>query len=381
MNKELNVFKYISILLQWKRFIIINFIAVFLLAVTISFLLPKWYKSTASLLPPKQPDIFNSLGSASSMLKGLGSLGKLSGLGQKPSNYNYFAILKSRTTMEKIIKKFDLINVYDISDSSMEKAIKELEANVAFEEQNEDNITIEVYDKDSVRAADMANYFVEVLNEVSTRLGTQEARSNRDFIESRLDKVKIALASAEDSLRIYQEKSGMIISPEETATVSSIATLYGLKAKKEIELSVLGRSLGTDNESYQQTKIELNELNRKLITFPNIGLKSLRLYRDVAIQQKILEFLIPIYEQAKIEEQKDVPVLLVLDKAVPAERKSKPQRVLIIFLTSGLALFFFVLLTFLFHGIIHRTAELNSLEGKLGKYVQWIAAKYKIDKK
>ncbi len=36
-----------------------------------------------------------------------------------------------------------------------------------------------------------------------------------------------------------------------------------------------------------------------------------------------------MYEQAKVEEQKDVPVILVLDKAVPPKRKAKPKRLII----------------------------------------------------
>jgi uncharacterized protein involved in exopolysaccharide biosynthesis len=43
-----------------------------------------------------------------------------------------------------------------------------------------------------------------------------------------------------------------------------------------------------------------------------------------------MEILVPLYEQAKIEERKDVPVMLVLDKAVPAEKKSRPKRLILV---------------------------------------------------
>jgi uncharacterized protein involved in exopolysaccharide biosynthesis len=239
------------------------------------------------------------------------------------------------------------MNVYDISDSSMEKTIKELDGNVAFEEQTDDNITIEVYDKDPIRAANMANYFVDVLNEVSTRLGTQEVRSNREFIESRVNETQDSLRRTEEALREYQEHSGMIITPDQTTSADAMASLYASKAKMEVEVAIMEHNVIADNPTLVQKKLELLELNKKISTIPQIGLKSFRLYRDVAIQQKILEFLIPIYEQARIEEQKDIPVLLLLDKAVPAEKKSKPQRVLIIVLASFLAFTFSVLLSFM----------------------------------
>ncbi len=112
MSQEPSFIKYLSVLLQWKKFIITNFLIITMIAVVISFILPKWYKSTASLLPPKQPDIFGSFSATGSLLKGLGGLGKLGGLGQKPNAYNYFAILHSRTTMEAVINKFNLASVY-----------------------------------------------------------------------------------------------------------------------------------------------------------------------------------------------------------------------------------------------------------------------------
>jgi uncharacterized protein involved in exopolysaccharide biosynthesis len=246
----------------------------------------------------------------------------------------------------------------------MEKTIKELDGNVAFEEQTDDNITIEVYDKDPIRAANMANYFVDVLNEVSTRLGTQEVRSNREFIESRVSETQDSLRQTEEALREYQEHSGMIITPDQTTM--------------EVEVAIMEHNVIADNPTLVQKKLELLELNKKISTIPQIGLKSFRLYRDVAIQQKILEFLIPIYEQARIEEQKDLPVLLVLDKAVPAERKSKPQRVLIIVLASFLALTVSILLVFIMHGLKKLDKDISPLARKIQELVNKIAFLYKV---
>jgi tyrosine-protein kinase Etk/Wzc len=369
----------LSVLLRWKRFIIINVLAVTLLAVGVSFVLPKWYKATASVLPPKEPDMFGTLGAASSVLKGLSGGRALKGLGQTQGAYNYFAILKSRTAMEAVVNRFDLINVYEIADKSLEKTVKALAANASFETAEDDNITIEVIDKDPQRAADIANYFVELLNDLSIKLGTQEARNNREFIEKRLEKSRDDLRQAESALQKYQEKSGVIVAIDPSSPgVSAIAELYGMKAKKEIELAVLRRMVSSDNTQLRQTEVELAELERKLSTFPGVGMESLRLYRDLVIQQKIMEYLVPLYEQSKVDEQKDVPVLLMLDKAVPPERKVRPQRLLIVFLVGTLSLSFFVLLAFLLHGIARRKDDLRPLGGRLRNYTERIAALYKI---
>ena len=317
------LFNVIGTLLAWRRFILVNVIVVTVAAVVVSLLLPQWYKSTASILPPKEPDMFGALGSAGSLLRGLPGLARRS-LGGSGGTYNYFAILKSREAMEAVVRKFNLMGEYGITDSSMEKAVKALSGNTAFDTQDDDNITIEVFDRDPLRAADIANYFVELLNGISVQLGTKEAGSNREFIETRLDGIYADLRRAEDSLQAYQERTGMLIVPEgEGASgIGPIAELYGMKARKDLELAI-----------------------------PGIGVESLRLYCNVAIQQKIIEFLVPLYEQAKINEHKDIPVLLVLDRAVPAEKKSKPQRMLIVFLACVLTLALSVLLALLMQGV------------------------------
>jgi uncharacterized protein involved in exopolysaccharide biosynthesis len=326
------LFYYLGTLHRWRKFLLINIFVAGGIAAIVSLLLPVWYKSSASIMSPKEQDLLNPLGAASSLLRGM-NLGRRSGSGPLGA-YNFLAILNSRTAMDSVVRRFDLIATYDVSDSSMEKTIRELRGNVAFQFEEDDYISIEVEDRDPVRAADMANYFVEVLNTISIRLGTLEASENRKFIERRLAGANSELARNEDSLRAYQEKVKMIIVPEQDGSgLGAVADLYAMKAKKEIELAILEKSLAGDDPSILRLKLEIGELDNKLESFPEIGLESLRLYRDVLVQQKIVEILLPLYEQARVDEQKDVPALLVIDTAVPAEKKSRPQRMLIVLFT------------------------------------------------
>ncbi len=355
-----NMVTNLTMLVRWKRFIIFNVIAVTLLSVGISFLIPSWYKATASILPPKEQDLLSGLGGASSLLKGLSGSKSLGALSKGQAGYNYFAILRSRSASEKVIQKFGLMEEYDISDNDIDKTIKELTENTRFETQEEDNITIEVFDKSPVRAAEMANYYVTLLNEMSIALGTHEAMNNRVFIEKRLEQCYTDLRKAEDELKRFQEKTGVIIiQDEKNSNISAYAELYAIKAKKEIEVAVLKRNVTPDNSLLQQTKIELNELTKKLESFPRTGLEGLRLYREVAIQQKILEFVLPIYEQSKVDEQKDVPILLVLDHAVPPVKKDKPKRLIIIGFSCFFALALSIMFVYLFTVVLNAAAAHN----------------------
>ena len=169
-----------------------------------------------------------------------------------------------------------------------------------------------------------------------------------------------------------------MLTTEQTSSVDAYASLYAMKAKKEIEAAVLQRNTTPDNENLRQLQMEISILSAKLATIPGMGLHSLRLYRDVVIQQKLLEFLVPLFEQARIDEQKNIPVLLVLDKAIPAERKSKPQRSLIVFLAAFFACTGSILLIFVMHGIMRSEITENVIIKKLKSIVYSIALFYRI---
>ena len=136
----------------------------------------------------------------------------------------------------------------------MEETLKQLEGNSAFELQEDDYITISVSDRDPVRAAEMANYYVTVLNEISTELGSQEARNNRQFIEGAAQRTMARLTAFEDSLKWYQEKTGMLVIPDaNSSSIESVAEMYAYKAKTEIEVAILERTVGADNPALVQS--------------------------------------------------------------------------------------------------------------------------------
>jgi uncharacterized protein involved in exopolysaccharide biosynthesis len=396
---EINLFDYLHVIARWRRFIGLNVGAIAILTVLITLLLPNWYKSTATIIPPKQKSTFPNIGQLTRDLLPLASLNRLSA---SQDAYNYLAILKSRSAMEAVITRFDLFDVYGISDRSMEKAIKALGDNSKFDLEQEGTISIQTWDKDPQRAADMANYFADQLNQISIRLGTQEAKSNREFIERRYVQVQQDLKAAEDTMRTFQQTYGIYALPEQTkAAVSGAADLKAQSLLREVELGVLERTTGKESPITRAKALEVSEINRKLremkygtgeeftqssldlfVPFakvPELGLQYLRLYRDVEIQNRLLEYILPLYEQAKVDEQKEVPVILVLDKAVPAERKDRPPRTIIVLSTTILAFFFSVLFVFLMESYRTRQASANPLENRLAGFVNRVARRYKVE--
>jgi tyrosine-protein kinase Etk/Wzc len=357
---------FLAVVTKHRKFISRFVLSVTVIVTIVALLMPKWYKSTASVFPAEKSDLLGALDGVSSLAKAFSPARALSSLTGNPESDRYLAILKSGTVLSAVIQKFNLVQVYDITSYPQEKTVKELLNNVEFTAETEGNITITVYDKDPQRAADMANFFVDLLNKTNSELLAQNARGNRKFIEERYNKNLSDLAAAEDSLKAFQKKYGIIALPEQTqASIKAAAEITGQLALKEVEAGVLRRTQSSDHPSVVAAEIEIQELRSKLsqmnrgsfvpggdmkvfVPFnkvPDLGGEYVRRFRDVEIQYKILQFITPLYEQAKIEERRQTPSVLLLDRAGPAERKSKPKVSLyaLLALVVSLGISFFVI--------------------------------------
>jgi uncharacterized protein involved in exopolysaccharide biosynthesis len=354
------------VLVKYRRTIFVNVLIITIAAAVISLLIPNKYTATSSFISPKKKGgIFGDIAGFSSTIKDLsktlgGRLGTVT-----DEAYNYLVILQSRTASEQVIKKFNLREVYEIDkDKPYEDVIKELESNVDFNIEDEGNIVISVTDEVPKRASEMANYYVQIVNEMSVELGVTESRNNRQFIEKRFIQAQTDIANIEDSLENFSRKYNVMALEEQMKAAIEVAAK--VKAELEIaklEYTILLKNYGKDNPVVQESNLKVTELNKQLANLkfgedknlksslnlfvpfekvPETGVMYIRLMRDYEIQNKLLEFIYPIYEQARIEEQKDMPVVLVVDKAISPQKKSSPKRTLIV-IGAFLISFFFSL--------------------------------------
>jgi uncharacterized protein involved in exopolysaccharide biosynthesis len=338
-QKRFSLIDILGMIVKWRRFILRVFLVVTILAAVVSLLLPKWYASGTSIMPPRSRSLFGGLGSVSSLQREIPLLRSIAGAAGSEDVYRYLAILKSRKALEKVVTKFNLVEVYNISDKSIPKAADVLEDNVFFKLGEEGTISITVYDQGAQRAAAMANYFVDIINEIGTDLNVQETQSDRAFLEKRVGENKADLRASEDRLRDFQKRHGFVAIPQEAQTsISSAAELYATKTMMEVQLGIAERRYGEENPLVQAGKTELASLNAKLQTLPDLGVEYFRLYRDFAVQQKIYEFIVPLYEQAKYEEKREAPHAVVLDAAQVPEEPARPKKRLIVLIVAFLSL-------------------------------------------
>lgn len=339
--------EFLVVLVKYRWFLIILISFSTIAATAYALLAPKWYKSTASVFPAEKNDPLSMLTGLGGLAKGFNASKGLAALtGSNSEADRYVAILKSATVTSDVINKFELRKEYDREDDYFEKVVKDWEDNLELEIQDEGNLTISVLDKDPQKAANIANYLVERLNIINTQLSVTNAKANREFVEKRYFQNVDDINKLEDGMREFQKKYGVIAVPEQLeATVKSMSTIYADLYKKEIELNVLKQTYGLEHPLTTTTKVELNEIQKKidqlnagtdasqkdvklLIPFkqaPELGNEYLKIYRNLEIQYKILEFVQPLYEQARVEEARNTPSVIVLDKAGPADRKAKPK--------------------------------------------------------
>ena len=346
-----------------KRLLIVFVTALFAISsIIISLILPNEYKSTANLLPAKKTNFGLNLFADG----GLGGLTS-SLFGQNSDEIsNYYILLNSRTVKEKVIEEFNLIEVYDTKNAKFPKlaAIEQLEENTSFEALEEGNFTINVWDRDPKRAQMMAKYYVNVLSDFNNTIAIQEAKNFREFIESQYQRSEETLATLRDELASFQAKNQVFELPtqlSEYVTLSSQLSLEKLMA--ETELSVAEKKMNDNSQIYREleNKIEafdsiieqvLNDTSSTNLipnynNIPALTLQYFELQARIEVQVEVLKFMLPIYEQAKMEEAKSLPIVSVIDEPIIPEKKDKPRRSIIVILSTisgGLLIIFFLLI-------------------------------------
>ena len=370
-EEEVELLDLLIVLAKHKRVIFRVTGIVAILAVVVSLLLPKIYTASTTILPPHQNESM-----AAAMIGQLGALAGLAGAGIPNSTDLYLSMLKSRNIEADMIKRFNLKALYKANTE--DDARKSLEGNTIASVGKDGCITIAFSDKDPKRAATIANAFVDELDRVSSSLAVTEASQRRLFFEKQLNIVKDNLAKAEFDLQTLQAKTGLIRDyPQEKEIAESNAKLRAEITAKEVQLAAMSVGVTNQNPDYLRLKSELESLKKRVggsgdneisvASMPGQSMEYIEKFRNVKYNQAILEMLYKQYELAKIDEAKDYPMIQVLDKAVPPERKSKPRRSLIVIM-STLAAFFLSVVYVFFRDALEKANADPKRSGKLSAF-------------
>jgi tyrosine-protein kinase Etk/Wzc len=347
MSESIIILGLFRIFLKYKWQIIIStFIVGIITTLIMFFVVEPIFKSTATVKITDKTGVLSSLFSEG-IMPDLSDIGNLGGSSSSKELALYEEILTSRKAIEETIIKFNLNEEWNFK--YIQDAVKHFRGDILEIKKNKLSGTMEIgiYDKNPQRAKEVAEYMIEQLNKINTEMNVLNAKNNREFIEQRYKIIKEDLKKAEDSLKQYQEMHGLFPDVQVRAVIQSEAQMEAEIKSEEVKLEILKKILspGENEVKIQEGKIsslksKLSEIRHansedqffSLKDKPEIVMNYMRLQRNVEIQNKILIFILPIFEQAKIEEKKEMPSVIILDQPNFPEKKAKPKRIVYILL-------------------------------------------------
>jgi tyrosine-protein kinase Etk/Wzc len=355
-ENEVNFSDYFQIFRKYKRFIIVFIFVVSIASVIISLMLPKLYKAQATILSPS-----DNSGAMSAFGSDLSMFG-LSGLiSEDSTQMRLLAILKSIKMLELLDIEFDFQTKYE--EKFKFKTYSKIHSNMHVVIGEEDQFIISFIDKDQELVKDIVKHIVHSLDSLNIELSNTKARQNREFIQTRIEIVADSLSAFEHELMEFMKSNHLIsIDDQMSSTVSTAAELKAIIMAKEIELELKKMNHTEFNPEINSLENELglltdnfdgffindgNKLLLNLDNVPQVQREYIKLQRKIKYFTKLLEYLGPQFEQSKIEEEKDIPTIQILDEPKRPEWKYKPKRAVIVIGAFFFALFFswFVVIT------------------------------------
>jgi tyrosine-protein kinase Etk/Wzc len=345
---ENSLLDLLQVIVDNLRLLVLGPLAVGILALGISFLIPPTYTAKTQFLPPQQQQ-----SAAASMLVSLGTMGGLAGAatGLKNPADQFVAFLKSTSIQDGLIDRFKLQERYD--EKYKQDARKKLQDNTQIAAGKEGIISVEVDDKDPKFAADLANAHVYELRKLLSKLAVTEAQQRRLFFEKQLTQAKEKLSQAEIDLKATGV-SGNVLKSNPIAAVSAVASLQAQATAQEVKVGAMRGYLNESAPDFKQAMTELAALRAQLAKqekdAPSGGAGTgqgdyVIKYREFKYQETLFELFAKQYELAKVDEAREGAVVQVLDVAQPPEKKAKPKKALIALtftLATGFALLLFV---------------------------------------
>ena len=325
------------------KFVLAFYIITLILVSFIYWVYPKYYKANASILQPPERELKIETGSSEISEKMLSQL--------RTNTELFFSILNSRSMKDAIIEKFNLIDAYNVSN--IDRAREKFDKLTNISLTKEKVIEITVVDRNPERAADIANFFIQRLDETIKAISITTAKQDRIFIESRLKETESTIKSLEEKLAGIKNREKLVADKELNQVTQMAGKLMEELVSKKLELQKKGEILKSDSPEMVLLRKEIQNLETTLSRLLYSEDELTGMLRELKTQEEVYKFLTAKLEEAKINEARDTPVVQVLDYAVVPHKIYRPDiKVLLIVqsIVSGvlaIIIFFLDLLRYL----------------------------------
>lgn len=311
----------------WKKRVILLSVtgAAAVISVVISFLMTPIYRSTAIVFPAATSTVsFNELRNAKASAMDFG---------EEEQAEQLIQILQSSRIRDKIVERFDLWKHYDIDpndENKHYKLIKEYNENILFVRTRYGSIQIDVLDRDPVLAADMANKIVDLIDTVKN-----EMVAERTLPAFEINKRKMA--------QLEIDRKNVLNQLDSLAALGVVP----LEGRANLFAAYIDAKSPEDRTEFKR-KIDINL--QYGATFD--GLEYIRNEKIM----KLAEFQVS-YEQAESDANTKFNHKFVVERAVVADKKDKPKRMIIVILAT-LGTFIFMVFLLL---VLDKLKELRKL--------------------
>lgn len=285
-----------------RKILIIVTSAGLVVSTVVAFLMTPLYRSTAIVFPAATSTVSFSEqrnAKASSM-----------DFGEEEQAEQLIQILQSSKVRDKVVEKFDLMKHYDIDESDANKhykLVKEYNSHILFVRTRYGSIQIDVLDKDAQLAADMANEIVDLIDTVK----------NEMVMERTVPAFEINKRKKE---QLERDKEAVLDQLDSLASLGVVP----LEGRANLFQAYVEAKNPADKADFKR-RIDIN------LEFGAV-FDGLEYVRNEKIM-KLADFALS-YEQAESDANTRFNHKFIVERAVKADKKDKPKRLIIMLLAT-----------------------------------------------
>ena len=354
---------YLLVLSRHWWGVVLTFLVSSVLFVAVTFYVPYSYETESLLLPPDRV-------SASDMLLAEHASGALKILKavENPSVDLLQNLLESRAMSSMLAKDSAIRHFYSRFSTDNETMNDAIRSSILVKP-SISNVVVQATvttgwlstQSEKEEARHLSAHLVNLAVHNMDSMFSSEFKSDVYLSHRYADSDYAARSRELDSLDIVQEQfehehGAVSLKAQTMATINQMAALQAARDEAEIKVHLLRRDLSEGDPSTEAAVAELEEADRaarnyitearigpSLAELPEVGRQYAEILRRKAALEPIVSYLRQESEQQRINEERTLSLVTVVDSAKVPERKSSPKRLpmLMLGMTIGLALSIF----------------------------------------
>ena len=230
MEDEIDIIEYISIIWKRRRLLLLIVSVTTVISIIVSLLLTPIYGAKTSFILKASSNTNNQISSLinSNVPAGLSWM-----LSESPAIADLKEIINSSLIAERVLDKLDLVAVFQKqSDEKLTKThfVRALSDKIEIDNAEYSNnvIVLKVEDKSPTLAANIANTYVQEIDQFYQDMNYKNTLQRKKFIEEQLFLVKAQLNQIENKYKNFSKLSGL--------AAAGSSSIEGIRLMRELEI-------------------------------------------------------------------------------------------------------------------------------------------------